>query len=180
MRQDPFTVIVQSLSCVPLFVTSWTTARQASLSFTISWSLLKPMFIWSNSRPLSRWCHPTIFSCSPLLLLTSIFPSIRAFSNDSTLHIRWPNYWSFSISPSVSPEWIFRVDLFYYWLVWSPCCPMDSRKSSPTPAMYQIHMTVEMHMVESSHTPKNPETQIKDLGAEMRELGNREHSWLTW
>ena len=78
--------------------------------------------------------------CSPLLLLTSIFPSIRVFSNESALQTRWPNYWSFSISPSISPERIFRVDLFYCWLVWSPCCPMDSRKSSPAPAMYQsIH-----------------------------------------
>ena len=55
---------------------------------------------YSNSCPLSRWCHPTISSCRPLLLPPSIFPSIRVFSSESVLHIRWPKYWSFSISPS--------------------------------------------------------------------------------
>ena len=54
----------------------------------------------SNSRPSSWWCHPTNSSCRPLLLLPSIFPSIRVFSKESVLHIRWPKYWSFSISPS--------------------------------------------------------------------------------
>ncbi|CAN0531094.1 unnamed protein product [Rangifer tarandus platyrhynchus] len=88
--------VVQSLSCVQLFATPQTAPHQASLSFTISWSLLKPMSIVavmpSNHLIL---CH------SPLLLL-SIFPSIRGFSSESAFHIRWAKYWSFrfSISPS--------------------------------------------------------------------------------
>ena len=69
---------------------------------------------YSNSCPLSRWCHPTILSCFPLLLLPSIFPSIKVFSNDSVLHIRWPKYWSFSFSISPSNEYSglisFRID----------------------------------------------------------------------
>ena len=100
---------VQSLSHVRLFVTPWTAARQASLSFTISW-------FCSNSRPLSWWCHPTISSCRPLLLLHSIFPSIRVFSGELALHIRWPKYWSFSFSISPSNEYSglisFRIDWF--------------------------------------------------------------------
>ena len=62
--------------------------------------------IHPNPCPVSRWCHPTISSCRPLLLLPSIFPSIRVFSNESPLHIRWPKYWSFSfnISPSMNTQ----------------------------------------------------------------------------
>ena len=97
---------VQSLSCVRLFVTPWTTARQASLS-TTNW-------VHSDSCPLSRWCHPTISSCHPLLLLPSIFPSIKVFSNESALCIRWPKYWSFSfniIPSNEHPRLIsFRMD----------------------------------------------------------------------
>ena len=71
----------------------------------------------SNSCPLSQWCHPTISSFEgPLLLLPSIFPSIRVFSNESVLHIRWPKYWSFSFSTSPSNEYSglisFRIDWF--------------------------------------------------------------------
>ena len=69
---------------------------------------------YSNSCPLSRWCHPTISSCHPLLLLPSIFPSISVLSNESVLHIRWPKYWSFSFSISSSNEYSglisFRID----------------------------------------------------------------------
>ena len=85
---------VQSLSRVRLFATPWTTARQASLSITNFWSLL-------NSCPLSWWCHPTTSSSVvPFSSRLSFFPSIRVFSNESVLHIKWQNYWSFSISPS--------------------------------------------------------------------------------
>ena len=76
-----------------------------------------PPRVHQNSSPLSQWCHPTISSCRCLLLLASIFPSIRVFSNESALHIRWPKYWSFSfnISPyNEHPGLIFRMD---YWLV---------------------------------------------------------------
>ena len=61
--------------------------------------------VHSNSHPSSRWCNPAISSCHPLLLLPSIFPSIRVFSNESVLHIRWPKYWSFSFSISPSNEY---------------------------------------------------------------------------
>ena len=101
-------VVVQSFSCVQLFATPWTGALQASLSFTISWSLLKPMSIESvmSSNPL--------ILCCPLLLLPSIFPSIRVFSNQSALRIRWPKYWSFSFNINPSNEYSglisFRMD----------------------------------------------------------------------
>ena len=89
---------VQSLSHVQLFVTPWITACQASLSITNSWSLLKLMPIESvmPSNHLFLW--------HPLLLLPSIFPSIRVFSNESVLHIRWSKYWSFSFSIIPSKE----------------------------------------------------------------------------
>ena len=99
---------VQWLSPVWLFVTPWTAARQASRSITNSQSLLKFMSIESvmPSNPL--------ILCRPLLLLPSIFPSIRIFSNESTLHSRWPRYWSFSFSISPSNKYSglisFRID----------------------------------------------------------------------
>ena len=89
-----FFVVVQSLSSVRLFATPWTAAHQVCLSITVSWSLLKLMSTVSVTpfNHLVLWC--------PLFLLPSIFPSIRVFSNESTLLIRWPKYHSFSISPS--------------------------------------------------------------------------------
>ena len=86
------------LSHVQIFATRWDAARQASLSFTNSWSLLKPMSIQSI-MPSNH-----LILCHPLLLLPSIFPSIRVFSNESTLHIRWPKYWNFSCNISPSKE----------------------------------------------------------------------------
>ena len=85
---------VQSFSHIQLFATSWTAARQASLSITNSQSLLKLMSI-ESVMPSDH-----LILCWPLLLPPSIFPSIRVFSNKSVLRIRWPKYWSFSISPS--------------------------------------------------------------------------------
>ena len=87
-------VVLQSLSHIQLFATPWTAARQASLPFTISCILLK--LISSELVLLSN----QFILCCPLLLLPLIFPRIRFFSNDSALCIRWPKYWSFSISPS--------------------------------------------------------------------------------
>ena len=99
---------VQSLSHVQLFATPWTTAHQASLSVTNSWSLLKLMSI--ESVMVSN--HLILYR--PLLLLPSIFPSIRVCSNESALHIRWPKYWCFSISIRPSNEHSglisFRID----------------------------------------------------------------------
>ena len=99
---------VQSLSHVWLFATPWTAARQASLSITNSRSLLKLTFT-ESVMPSNHF-----ILCCPLLLLLSIFPSIRVFSNESVLHIRWPKYWSFSFSVSSSNEYLglisFRID----------------------------------------------------------------------
>ena len=99
---------VQSLSCLRLFATPWITAGQASLSITNSQSSLKLMCI-ESVIPSSH-----LILCRPLLLLPPIPPSIRVFSNESTLHIRWPKYWSFifSISPSNEHTGLvsFRVD----------------------------------------------------------------------
>ena len=92
-------VVVQSLSYVQLFETPWTAAHQASLSFTISWILLKFMTI--ESVMLSN--H--LMHCCPLLFLPSIFLSIRVFSNKLTFCIRWPKYWGFSFSLSPSNEY---------------------------------------------------------------------------
>ena len=90
---------VQSLSRVRLFVTLWTAAYQASLSITNSWYLLKHMFIMSMI-PSNH-----LILCPPLLLPPSIFPSIRVFSSESALLIRWPKYWSFSFSNSPASEY---------------------------------------------------------------------------
>ena len=95
--------VVQLLSRVQSFVTPWIATRQASLSFSISWSLLKLMSI--ESVILSN--H--LILCHPLLFLPSIFPSIRVFSSELALSIRWPKYWSFSFS-LIS----FRMDWFDY------------------------------------------------------------------
>ena len=90
--------IVQLLSCVRLFATPWTAARQASLSFTISQNLLKLISV-ESVMPSNH-----LILCHPLLLLPSIFFCIRVFSNELVLHIGWPKYWSFSISISASNE----------------------------------------------------------------------------
>ena len=91
-----------------IFVTPWTAVCQASLSFTISWSLLKLMCI-ELVMPSNH-----LILCLPLLLLPSIFPTIRVLSNELAVHIRWPKYWSFSISPSneYSGLIFFRIDWF--------------------------------------------------------------------
>ena len=121
--------VVQSLRCVWLFETPWTTECQASLSFTISWSLLKLVSIESvmpsNYLILFR----------PLLFLPSIFPSMRVFSSEFSSHqvakVLELQHQSF--------QWIFRVDFFQNWLVWSP---RDSLESSPTPQFKSISSSV--------------------------------------
>ena len=103
-------VVVQSLSRVQLFLTPWTAARQASLSFTISQSLLRFMSI----DMVMQSSH--LILCCPLLLLPSVLPSIRVFYNESALHVRWSKYWSFRFSISPSNEYSglisFRIDWF--------------------------------------------------------------------
>ena len=101
-------VVVQLLSCARLFAAPWTAACQASRSFTISQSLLKPTSI-KSVMPSNH-----LILCRPLLLLPSIFPSIGVFSNESVLCIRWPKYWSFSFNIRPSNEYSglisFRID----------------------------------------------------------------------
>ena len=102
---------VPSLSHVQLFATPWTAARQASLSITNSQSLLKLMSI-ESVMPSNHF-----ILCCPLLLPLSIFPSIRVFSNESVLRIRWPKYWSFSFSISPSNEHSGLISFRMDWLV---------------------------------------------------------------
>ena len=106
-----FFVVVQSLSHVQLFATAWTAACQASLSFNISRSVLKLMSI-KSVMPSNH-----LILCHLLLLLPSVFPSIRVFSNELALHIRWSKYWSLSFSISPSNEYsgviYFRIDWFF-------------------------------------------------------------------
>ena len=103
-------LIAQSKSHVQIFATPWTTECQAFLSFTVFWSLLKFMSI--ESVMVSNY----LILCYPLLLLPSVFPSIRVFSSESAFCIRWPEYWSFSFSISPSNEYSvlisFRMDWF--------------------------------------------------------------------
>ena len=101
---------VQSLSRVQLFATSWTTAHQGSLSITNSQSPPKLMYI-ESVMPSNH-----LILCRPLLLLPSIFPSIRVFSNESALNIRWPKYWSFSLNISPSNEHSGLISFRMDWL----------------------------------------------------------------
>ena len=101
---------VQSLSCIWLFATPWTPAHQASVSITSSWSLLKLMPI-ESVMPSSH-----LILCHPLLLLPPIPPSIRVFSNESALCIRWPNIWSFSFNISPSNEHSGLISFRMDWL----------------------------------------------------------------
>ena len=107
--ESPFSS-VQLLSHVWFFATPWTAAFQDSLSITNSWRLLKLMSI-ELAMP-SKY----LILCCPLLLPPSIFPSIRVFSNESVLHIRWPKYWSFSFSISPSNEYLGLIFFRVNWL----------------------------------------------------------------
>ena len=119
---------VQSLSHVRLFATPWTAACQASLSITNSRSLLKLMFI-ESVKPSNH-----LILCRPLLP-PSIFPSIRVFSNESVLCIRWPKDWSFSSCISPSSEYSGMISFMMDWLE----SPRDSQESSPTPQFKSIN-----------------------------------------
>ena len=124
-------------------MTPWTAVYQASLSFTESQSLLKFMFIESMIT------SNHLILCCPFLLLPSIFPSIRAFS-ELAHHIKWLKYWSFSFSISPSNEYSglisFRID-------WSLCCPRDSQESSPAPHFKSLDSSVlSFLMVQLSHS----------------------------
>ena len=127
-------VHAQPLSHVQLFVIPWTEAHQAFLSITSSWSLLKLMSI-ELVMPSNH-----LILCHPLLLPPSTFPSIKVFSNESVLRIRWPN-WSFSFSISPSNEYSGLISFRMDWLE-SPCSPRDSQESSPTPQFKGINSSV--------------------------------------
>ena len=116
--------MVQLLSCVQLFATPWTAARQASVSITNSQIPPKPMSI----EPVMPSNH--LILCHPLLL-PSVFPSIRVFSNESALHIRWPKYWSFNFSISPSNEYSGLISFRMDWL--DLLAVQGTLESSPTP-----------------------------------------------
>ena len=129
--------LVQSLSCVRLFTTSWTVVHQASLSITNSWSSPKPMSI-ESVMPFNH-----LILCHPLLLLPSILPSIRVFSNESVLCIRWPKYWSFSFNISPSNE---HPGLISFRMDWLDLLVVQGtlKESSPTP---QFKRSILLHSV---------------------------------
>ena len=142
MGEQWVVVIVQSLSRVRLFVTPWNAARQASLSITNSRS-------YSNSCPLSWWCHPTISSSRPLLLSPSIFPSITVFSNESAFLIKWTKDWSFSFSISPSNEQTglisFRIDWLDLLAVQETLKSLHQHHSSKTSILQRsIYFTVQL------------------------------------
>ena len=105
-----YSVVLITIILVGLFVTPWTAARQASLSITSSRSMLKLM----SNKSVMPSNH--LILCRPLLLLPPIPPSIRVFSNESTLHMRWPKYWSFSFSISPSNEHSGLISFRMDWL----------------------------------------------------------------
>ena len=138
-----FNQSVQSLSCVQLFATPWTAARQASPSITNSQNLLTLMSI-ELVMPSNH-----LILCCPLLLLPSIFPSIRVLSSESVLHVRWPKYWSFSINPANEYSGLisFRIDWFDLLAV------QGTLKSSPTPEFKtSILWCSAFFMVQLSHS----------------------------
>ena len=116
-------------SC-PTLWPPWTAACQAPLSSTISQSLLKLMFI-ESVMPSKH-----LIFCCPLLLLPSIFLSIRVFTNEWALPKRWPKYWVFQLQYQ---SFQIRVDFLYDWLIWSPCSPRGSQESSPVPQFKSIN-----------------------------------------
>ena len=140
-----FVVVVQWFSPVLFFATLWTAAKQASLSFTISWSLLKVMSI-ESVMPSNH-----LILCCPLFLLPLIFPSIRVFSNESVLHIRWPKYWSFSCSIRPSSEYSglisFRIDRLDLLAVQGTLKSLLQHRSSKA----EIHQRSTFFMVQLSH-----------------------------
>ena len=133
---------VQSLSHVWLFATSWIAARQASLSVTNSRSLLKLMPI-ESVMPSSH-----LILCRPLLLLPPIPPSIRVFSNESPLRMRWPKYWSFSFSSSPSSEHRRLISFRMDWL--DLLAVQGTLKSSPTPQKFK---SINFSALSFPHSP---------------------------
>ena len=126
-------------------VTPWSAARQASLSIANSWSPSKSMSI-ESVRPSNH-----LIFCRPLLLLPSIFPSIRVFSNESALHIRWPNYWSFSFSISPSNKHLGLISFRMDWLDLLAVKGLSRAFSNTTVQKYQFFGT-QLSSQSNSHT----------------------------
>ena len=135
---------IQLLSCVRLFATPWTAARQASLSITKSQSLFKIMFI-ELVMPSNNF-----ILCDPLLLLPSIFPSIRVFSTESVLCIQWPKYWSFSFSISPSNEYSGLISFRIDWLISMQSKGLSRVFSKTTVQKHQFFDT-DFSIVQLSH-----------------------------
>ena len=131
--------IAQLLSCVQLFATPWTAARHASLFITSSRSSLKLMSI-ASVMPSNH-----LILCRPLLLLPSVFLSIRVFSNESVLHIKWPKYWSFSFSISPSNEYSgpisFRIDWLDLLVVQGTLKSLFQHHSSKASAFFIVQLS---------------------------------------
>ena len=143
MRKTVCEVSIRLLSCVWLFATPRTAALQASLSITNSQSLLKLMSI----EPVMPSNH--LILCRPLFL-PLIFPSIRIFSNELALHIRYQKYWSFSFSINPSNEYSGLIS--FNWLLESPCSPRESQETSPTPRFKSINSSAHSFLYSPSLT----------------------------
>ena len=160
-------LVVQSLNSVWFFVTPWTAARQVSLSFTISQSLLKLIFI-ESVKPSTN-----LSLCSPLFLLPSIFPSIRVFANVSSLH-HVAKVLEFQLQYQ-SFQWIFRIDFLKDGLVWSPCSPRESQESTPIAQFKNINSSALILLYGPTLTSihdywKNHSFDYLDLGWESNGL----------
>ena len=142
--EPPGSPSVQSFSRVRLFATPWIAARQASLSITNSRSSLRLTSI-KSVMPSSH-----LILCRPFLLLPPISPSIRVFSNESTLHMRWPKYWSFSFSIIPSKEHP-GLTSFRNGLVGSPCSPRHSQESSNTTLQKHQFFGAQLSSQSNSH-----------------------------
>ena len=145
------------LSHVQLFVTPWTAAHQASqssLPITNSQSLLKLMSV-ESVMPFNHF-----ILCWPLLLLIPIPLRIKVFSNESTLPMWWPKYWSFSFSISPSNEYLGLISL--WWTGWISCSPRDSQESSPTPQFKSISSSA-LSFLHSPTLTKNHRFDYMDL-----------------
>ena len=153
-----YVVVVYLLSCVQLFATPWTSACRAFLSFIVSWSLLKFMSI--DSVMTSN--H--LILCCPLLLLPLVFPSIRVFSSEFALRIRWPKYWSFCISPSLHP--IYQQILLALPSIYISSWPLSSTSASltPSPFFWISLITSKLVFLLPFLLPYNPFTAQKQNG----------------
>ena len=138
------------LSCVRLFAIPWTAAHPAFLSFTVSQSLLRLMSV-ESMMPSNH-----LILCRPLLLLPSIHPGIRVFSNESVLHIRWPKYWSFSFSISPSNEYSGLISFRMDWLDLLAVQGLSRVFSSTTVQKRQDIMLRYYHHHFCRHMPSNP------------------------